>query len=283
MPETVPAQKIPDTFGRIYTKLLTQLDLFSVSSKTSPGTFQWDSRKFTEAFEIWVTELRAESTQRQKLAHRMNENAFSYLPSWKTPVSSEHEGGIMEVRSGMDARLKLRDQAVNWRTPMSQDFGGTTRADFSPKLSEQIQKWPTPITTRGDYQKQQDGTRAPKLSGAVRNWPTPTTMDKMDPKSDKAILREVTEVRPGRKTFANLRDSVVRGPAIDFRLDRALSNSNGKNRARLNPAWSIQLMGTTLQKTFTVPLAIQWLNRPPNSLTSTSCENTSQLGALSEL
>lgn len=39
--------------------------------------------------------------------------------------------------------------------------------------------------------------------------PTPTTMDHMAPKTEKALYREITEIRPGRKQLANLRDVVA--------------------------------------------------------------------------
>lgn len=40
--------------------------------------------------------------------------------------------------------------------------------------------------------------------------PTPNTLDGMPPKSDKAIEKEMTVSRPGRKQLSNLRDVVVR-------------------------------------------------------------------------
>jgi len=40
------------------------------------------------------------------------------------------------------------------------------------------------------------------------SWATPTTMDTLPPKSEKALLREATIVRPGRSKPANLRDQV---------------------------------------------------------------------------
>ncbi len=42
-------------------------------------------------------------------------------------------------------------------------------------------------------------------------WPTPTAMDKIDPKTPKAIVKEMNEQRPGRTYLANLRDQVVWG------------------------------------------------------------------------
>jgi hypothetical protein len=40
--------------------------------------------------------------------------------------------------------------------------------------------------------------------------PTPVTMDYMNPKTDKAIEKEMTVTRPGRTQLSNLRDVVVR-------------------------------------------------------------------------
>ena len=42
-------------------------------------------------------------------------------------------------------------------------------------------------------------------------WATPTAFDHVAPKTDKAIIREMTETRKGRTNFANLRDQVARG------------------------------------------------------------------------
>lgn len=39
-------------------------------------------------------------------------------------------------------------------------------------------------------------------------WATPTTMDKLPPKSEQALFREMTVARPGRSQPANLRDQV---------------------------------------------------------------------------
>ena len=47
------------------------------------------------------------------------------------------------------------------------------------------------------------------------SWPTPTTMDGLAPKTPKAIVREMTEVRPGRTAPSNLRDQVTWGRTFD--------------------------------------------------------------------
>ena len=45
-------------------------------------------------------------------------------------------------------------------------------------------------------------------SGFLEKWATPTTMDKLPPKSQQALLKEATQARPGRSKPANLRDQV---------------------------------------------------------------------------
>jgi len=286
LPETGGGLTTQDTFGRIYTQLQRQLNLFAVSSKMSPGTYQWDMTKFTETFEIWVTELRAESTLRQKLARHTRENDFSFLPSWGTPDANLWKGAVSEAglirKDGVSRMDRLTNQVVHapWGTPRVSTNGmnGTNPEDPKGRIEDQVLSWPTPVTSdaiggipimtqeksgRWTQRRKTGQIFTAKLKDVVTNWPTPVTMDKMGPKTDKALIREKEQIRPGRTSFSNLRDSVVQGTMTDFQPDKENSSTIGKNRARLNPAWSIQLMGTTLQKIFTVPLAIQLLNKQP--------------------
>jgi hypothetical protein len=333
LPETGGGNLIQDTFGRLYTRLLKKAGRHGASLKTSEGTYQWDIPKFTETFETWVTGLSQESIQRKKSVLRTKETDYSSLPLWKTPLSSENEGGVMEIRSGADARIKLRDQSVHWSTPdanlwkgavseeslirkdgksrmdrltnqtvhanwgtprvSTNGMNGTIPLDPKGRIEDQILNWATPVSTLYKNGKSSEGyglnlseqvtvkkwptplsddvnnvNRPPgayaSLTKDVVKWPTPVTMDKMAPKTEKALIREKEEIRPGRTSFSNLRDSVITGPMIGFQPDKENISTNGKSRARLNPAWSIQLMGTTLQKIFTVPLAIQLLSKPQN-------------------
>ncbi len=106
------------------------------------------------------------------------------------------------------------------------------------------------------------------------SWPTPTTMDGIAPKTPKAIIKEMTVVRPGRTSPSNLRDQVTWGrtfkevqqklwptpQASDHRDRGNLSNSSIQRRlsmgkqlnlsmvvsphsGQLNPTWVEWLMG----------------------------------------
>lgn len=91
-------ETIQDTFSRIYSDTLKQLDLFSVSSKTSGDTLPWDIPKFIEAYGKLAMQLSAASIQRKKLAHHIRETAYLSSPSLTTPPrnyitgSSTHTG-----------------------------------------------------------------------------------------------------------------------------------------------------------------------------------------------
>jgi len=106
----------PDTFGRILLESSRQLDLFGASSRTSPDTLPLDSRKFIEAYGIWVTKLRQDSLQRQRSVHLINE---SDCLSWLTPDVSDR-------RSEKSNQQGLSNQ-VNWPPPKQRDHKGKSQ------------------------------------------------------------------------------------------------------------------------------------------------------------
>ncbi len=59
---------IKDSFGRLYAELSMQQDLFGASSRTWTTILRERIRLFRAAYEIWVTQLRQEYTQRQNVA-----------------------------------------------------------------------------------------------------------------------------------------------------------------------------------------------------------------------
>ena len=105
-------------------------------------------------------------------------------------------------------------------------------------------------------------------SGLLEKWATPTTMDKLPPKSEAALLREATVARPGRSKPANLRDQVSNmhrwgtPKAQDSRhalRDRGKGNlgeqvSGLHNGGKLNPLWTEWLMGWWIGWTDLKPL-----------------------------
>jgi hypothetical protein len=113
-------------------------------------------------------------------------------------------------------------------------------------------------------------------SGSSEKWATPTTMDKLPPKSETALLKEATVARLGRNKPANLRDQVsnqhkwptpvtrdYKDTGTKESMTRALSKRDSPGLAllvgaetggKLNPTWVEWLMGWTLGWTDLKPL-----------------------------
>lgn len=82
-----------------------------------------------------------------------------------------------------------------------------------------------------------------------RQWPTPRASEHKDcgEKGSKSQIFRLNK----RYLDATVKE-------MSGQRDEGRNNMNGKNQERLNPAWVAQLMGTTLEKTFFVPLATAW-------------------------
>ncbi len=109
-PASVRVKTIPDTFGRILQESCRQLSLFGASSRTSPDTLPLDSRQFTEAYEIWVTQLRRDCLQRQKSVRHIKENGCSF---WPTVTM----GDVRRSQSYKRGNPQLHALVENWPTP----------------------------------------------------------------------------------------------------------------------------------------------------------------------
>ena len=253
LPVTVKGRKTPDTFGRIYAELSKQLSLFGASSKTCAGTSAWDLSRFTASWQLWAMQLSAEYTQRLRLARHMSGNASLYS-QWPTATASSGEY-----------------QNVN------RDKNGVYR-DKALTLKGAVKKFPTPsVAAARQGMNEWDGKRGQTLIGAARgqNWATPTAamsciypedLEK-SPRKSPSLATQATYPTPSAavhnfrmsgdsQASKSLVSLAALGKLNDGPPPQANPNTTGKSLARLNPAWDAQLMGTTLQKTFYVPMAI---------------------------
>lgn len=221
---------IKDSFGQILDAQSQTVDLFGAFSRTWTTTLRERIRSYSAAYEIWVTQLRQESTRRMKLARHMRERDSLYWLSqmnWGTPRVSTNG---MNGSDKKDSKSRIEDQVhKNWHTPIAQDSrsSGTTESRMNrmtQELATQVQQnnWATP--------------RASEFKGS-------------GPKGSKSQVYRLEKM---------YLDAQVE--EIDGQQDKASSNTDGKPREQLNPAWVLQLMGTTLEKTFFVPLATAWSN-----------------------
>lgn len=103
------------------------------------------------------------------LAHRIDESGCGY---WRTPAQQE---------PGIDVN-RLEPIEGGELGGMNRHFDKETGRMAQIGLTQQV--------------------------AAREMWPTPNTMDSLKPKSEEHLLREATEIRPGRTQPQNLRDCV---------------------------------------------------------------------------
>ena len=227
---------ILDTFGLLLNTVLKNRGLIGSSSRMSRDTYHLVSSVYKRTFEKWVTLLKQESLQRRKL-EPLTSGQGSLFSGWKTPSSSECEGGtISELRNGQkgDLKYKLRDQ-VTWPTPTQEN------AHDPEKLKARAKRLKARNNGKNGTKYSGNGC-GPNLATKVQeqNWPTASARDWKDTPG-------MSKERDGREL-----GRIDQLPIAVYHYghqDQLESNTNGK-RPVLNPAWVMQLMGTTLEKTF---------------------------------
>jgi hypothetical protein len=77
------------TFGLTFTESLAKLNRASCFSKTCQTTSASDSKKSSKPFKEWITGLRQDCLQRQRLAQAKGGNGFSFS-RWPTPTAHDY-------------------------------------------------------------------------------------------------------------------------------------------------------------------------------------------------
>jgi hypothetical protein len=148
---------------------------------------------------------------------------------------------------------KYNQDSCSWKTHQCSLLGD---------LDEFLETWPQwGLMRDGECWEQQTLEQTIKGTefGLSERWATPTTMDKLPPKSEKALMNEATNTRPNRSKPANLRDQVsnmqnwptptshnakeTNAPSESTRNTPTLAAQAG---GHLNPMWVEWLMGWPL-------------------------------------
>ena len=191
-----------ETSGQMSQNSLGDLGFQSSFLKMFPESLDTTGTPYDPNYKRWVTKLRKDSSRRQKQALLIKEKDFS---SWRTPAASDPDGGIEDWSSERFTnikapQIKLRDQAANWPTPDTTDFGGHMRKSnnlnvetgegrHSVSLGHLATNWPTPTTqeiSHKDMEVNEKGRRMTKdkkdshslnLQDTTANWTTPLADD----------------------------------------------------------------------------------------------------------
>lgn len=251
-PDSEKEPKTQDTFSRIYANTFKQLDLFGASLKMSADTSIWDSTKFTKAFEIWVIKLRQDCLQRQRSARHIRENDCS---SWRSPAVSEPGVSVDRLEGEIGARFYDKvtgrlaqvglQQQVNWQTPKvaTGDYSYPNGDKNKPflNLAGQVKvNWPTPrVFMYKDAQEDRGKSNLGEVVHNPDNWPSPTVAEAQKIGNNANYGQIALSNHPAIRGVVS-RDKKAKG---DGQPDQDKSNTTGKNRGQLNPAWVEQLMG----------------------------------------
>ena len=92
-------------------------------------------------------------------------------------------------------------------------------------------------------------------------WPTPTAMDKIDPKTPKAIVKEMTQQRPGRTYLANLRDQVIWGRRFEEAREKLWPTPTARDGKGARKPETMQKSGRN-PETNSLPDAVEFRGEP---------------------
>jgi hypothetical protein len=161
---------------------------------------------------------------------------------WQTPLSEGMTKGVEYQYDQGDKnkpRATLLGQCTGWQTPTSADGGSTSRGGARKGellLGGQVKAWPTPET---GHSLNGDGARGGRVGNGYQSgqsleavasaWATPNQRDWKD-----------TGPTQGNRKSPNVG---TQAHQCVGQQDRANSNTHGKPRGSLNPAWVAQLMG----------------------------------------
>jgi len=139
-------------------------------------------------------------------------------------------GGRASMAKGQECGEKWRGSFVKFDQDLS--LWKTHQCSLLGDLEEFSETWPQwGLMRDGECWEQrtlEQSIRGIEFGLSQDKWATPTTMDKLPPKSAKALHKEATQARPGRSKPANLRDQVSnmqnwptpdaspRGPTKDY-------------------------------------------------------------------
>ena len=84
------------------------------SWRTFQASFGITTSASGQTCEQWVTQLRKDYSRRLRLAHHTLDNGSL---SWRTPATTDSEGGTKGVLATRPIKLELRDQSAHWPTP----------------------------------------------------------------------------------------------------------------------------------------------------------------------
>ena len=191
-----------------------------------------------------------------------------FLEDFLARISAPQEKAQELMESDRECGQKWRASFVKYDPNTS--LWKTHQCSLLGDLEEFLETWPQwGLMRDGECWEQRtlEQTIRGTEFGLSEKWATPTTMDKLPPKSQMALLKEATQARPNRSKPANLRDQVSNmqnWPTPTSHNAKECASQSEYNRntptlaaqvgGKLNPMWVEWLMGWPLGMTDLKPL-----------------------------
>jgi hypothetical protein len=225
-------------------------------SWATPNAFCYQPPENTEK---WTKRAEYQQTEKGVNLHKpiQTQVLHEVEKQWRTPSSSDGEGGVMEMREGCAGKYKLRDHVVAeekmWRTPsvaeeknqntstqiyLQNQVGATPKAWATPQASDHIEGARTELTSNQKC-----------LGRDMKQWATPIMGDSHLASTPEVAQKRIEEgkVTLSRQTAAwatpqlqdghNINQDSTTHKTIPAQLTKM--NMAGK----LNPRWVETLMG----------------------------------------
>lgn len=235
-------------------------------------------------------------TNPQNPNYRLEDMVISKQNQWSTPTTSRGEYQyVNRGKDGTPKAiaLKLEGQVKQkWPTPIIREtvdnnFKGRKGKRGVPNLATMIAKWHTPMVqdsrNSGTMESRMNRTTIELATQVQQNWQTPTVQDALNIAAPSQVRRNSlplnTQVIIGRQgpdarnmigssheLHSHLYACQILYEKYGITAGRVLrkcwERKNGRKltlnqKPQLSPAWVAQLQGTTLERTFFVPMAIR--------------------------
>jgi len=145
-PAVAVDQMILGTYGHTSIGSLAKLNPASSSSKTCPTTSASDFKKSSKSFTKWITGLRQDCLQRQRLAQARGGNGFSYS-RWPTPTAHDYRTPNSAYSQCHRKRDWCKGQQLNnfvahyFRPDPKAPSGTDTKTTHLPRLNPRFVCW----------------------------------------------------------------------------------------------------------------------------------------------
>ena len=159
-PADAADQMILGTFGLTSIASLAKLNPASSFSKTCPATSASDSKRSSKPFKEWITGLRQDCGQRQRLAQAKGGNGFSFS-RWPTPTARDYRTPNSAYSQQHRKRDGCKSQQLNnfvahyFRPAPKVPIGTEKQTTYLPRLNPAfvcwLMGWPEIVPIGSDF------------------------------------------------------------------------------------------------------------------------------------